>query len=696
MLREKTAPKLFQHIRKQAMAPSSTDQPPAALRRLQSRLRVTRLQSSGGDTINRLTDKIVRPPVLRRDSQFRRSRRPEEPFAYESLESQPLIRLLKLDKRSVTDRRPLGYILTTVRLSEAPAFYALSYCWGSATRDKDIVCNGKLLNVTAHLKRGIQELQAIPMLARSWIWIDQISINQDDLDERAQQVGLMKGIYQQAIRTVVWLGPTDGPCEGGYGLSEKLFEHCQRDEYSFFNLGWKWRHPKRKLNADMDDYLRLALPRLNTSPWVELDKMLKSPWFNRIWVIQEVTLSKESPKLVCGGKARDFLPIALAGHWIGGSKILPKVPISKSLAPAPLTSFCLEDLFLILSSRQKWSLESLILHTLDHEATDPRDHIFALLGIASFWPTRLHPDYKSPPWKIFQRVTLSLIEDTGYLRPLLLVGSTSGAKDDAYPSWVPDYGAKPSMPCPTGLRLKPLEGIQVTLPWWRASGSLRAKISENQDGRRLSLDGFELDQILWTSEGATEEKDDSIIFCWLEAAAGAILWSYDSFNPSVDYESLLTGFFDAFVHVIFAVYYEDGISPPKLADVLEYMDIQQAAVNPREGYYRTIRTRLVSSILRDSAPAANCCQVSQLLEYFSTRSWHIFLTKGGDLGIARQVGRVGDTVAVLRGGAMPFILRPVGEDFELLGACVVLKWMNGLVVDMWKTNKIDETTFTLV
>ncbi|POS71690.1 hypothetical protein DHEL01_v209915 [Diaporthe helianthi] len=679
------------------MAPSSTDQPPAALRRLQPRPRVKGISTLGGDTINRLTDKIVRPPALRKDSQFRRSRRPEEPFAYESLESQPLIRLLRLDKRSVTDRRPLGYILTTVRLSEAPVFYALSYCWGSATRDKDIVCNGKLLNVTAHLKRGIHELQAIPMLASSWVWIDQISINQDDLDERAQQVGLMRAIYYKAIRTVVWLGPSDGPCEGGYALSEKLSELCQREEYSFCNLGWKWRHPKRKLNADLDDCLRLGLPRLNSRPWLELYNMLKKPWFNRIWVIQEVELSRESPKLVYGGKARDFFPLVKAGHWIGGSKILHRGPEPERLAPAPLTSFCLEDIFLILNSHQYWSLESLILYTLDHEATDPRDHIFALLGLSPFWPTSLEPDYKCPPWKIFQRVTIWLIEYSGYLRPLLLVGSTDGTKDDAHPSWVPDYGSKPSMPCPTGLWCKPRHDVQVTLPWWRASGSLRAKIPEDQESRTLSLDGFEVDQILWTYDGGvTEDKGDSILFRWFEAAAGAVLWSYDSFHRDVDYDSLLTSLFKAFVRIIFAVYYEDGISPPKLADVLEYMDIQQAAENPREGYYRTMRTRIVSSVLRDSAPPANSCEVSQLIEYFNTRYWNIFLTQRGDLGIARRAGRVGDTVAVLRGGAMPFILRPVGEEFEFLCACVVLKWMDGLAVDMWKQDQLNQSTFILI
>ena len=676
------------------MAPPPTDQHPAAAR-LQLRPRVTRLQSSGGRAIKRLATKIVRAPHLRRDPTFRRSRRTEDPFTYSNLNKQPFIRLLKLDKRSVTDRRPLGYVLTTVKLSEAPPFYALSYCWGSARRDKEVVCNGSLLNVTAHLKRGIQELQAIPTLAGCWVWIDQISINQDDPGERSHQVGLMRDIYVRAIRTVVWLGPSDGPCEGGYSLSGRLFDLCQRQDYSIFNLGWKMRYPKRKLHEELDACLQLAVPRLNSPPWVELDRMLSKPWFSRIWVIQEVELSREPPILVYGGKARDFTPLLLAGRWIGGSKILPS---PENRAPKPLTSFCIEDLYLIINSPHRWSFEALLLHTLDHEASDHRDHIFALLGIAaetcgsSAWPSELIPDYKSPPWKVFQRATMFMIHESGKLNPLLLVGSTGGVKDDSHPSWVPDYGGKPSLPCPMGLRLR--GKIEVTVPW-RASRALLTVAQHNAEDGTLSLDGFEVDQILWTSADTVDERDESLLFRWLEGAAGAVLGSFDSFHNSVDEHLVLTGFFDAFVAIICAVY-DDGSYRPSLGDFLEHIDAQEAAEKPREGYFRTIRTHIIGSVLRDTVPPGKPCEVSQLLEYFRTRFWHIFLTKCGSLGIARRSGQRGDTVAVLRGGAMPFILRPVGEDFGLVGACVILKWMDGLAIDLWRQNKVEQTKFTFV
>lgn len=45
---------------------------------------------------------------------------------------------------------------------------------------------------------------------------------------------------------------------------------------------------------------------------------------------------------------------------------------------------------------------------------------------------------------------------------------------------------------------------------------------------------------------------------------------------------------------------------------------------------------------------------------------------------------------------MPFILRPVGERFKMVGACVILKWMKGLAVDLWKEEKIKQSKFTLI
>lgn len=698
------------------------------------------IDSATGPALPNDTTKIVGEPLSRNrtDSTLSlRTLRNGDPFYYPSLQRQPLIRLLKLDGREVTDNRPRGFIITTVSLAKAPPYYALSYCWGSCERDAYIVCNGKFLGVTTQLREGIRELQEIPTLAGSWVWIDQVSINQDDPDERSHQVSLMRDIYIKSVRTVVWLGPSDGPCEGGYSLAERLAKICRSNKFSTSTMGWKMRHPKRSLSEELDESLRRTVPRINSQPWEELKHMLSKPWFSRIWVVQEVDLSRENPLLVYGGEARDLRPPLMAGRWIGGPRAAQQQqtpsPQEIPLQPSPLSNYCLGDLFMILSSRQRWSLEALLLHTLDHEATDPRDHIFALLGIAketatsgssSPWPPELLPDYREKPEVVFQRATSFIIVQSGRLTPLLLIaagrtmkmenghvdccsgGATTRTSEEAeeevlLPSWVPNYGAKPTLPCAMSVRLSSkTRAVEVTIPW-RASRHLVAHPQVTD--RVLTLEGCEVEQIIWTSKAndGPEERDTSQLFRWLDGAAGALSSLFQNLETD-EQETIVRDFFDSFIKTISAVY-NDGTRKPRSQDVLEYMDLKESIAYPqaedghgRQSNFRSIRSQFLSStICSPSTEAAQFCSVTELTDFFLTHPWNIFLTKTGRLGISKSIFDKGDIVAVLWGGAMPFILRPLGANHALLGPCVVLQWMDGLAVDDWKSGKLNLTTYSI-
>ena len=53
-------------------------------------------------------------------------------------------------------------------------------------------------------------------------WIDAICINQDDLNERAQQVNMMYNIYHQAEGVIVWLGLCDKSTSLAHKVIDKL------------------------------------------------------------------------------------------------------------------------------------------------------------------------------------------------------------------------------------------------------------------------------------------------------------------------------------------------------------------------------------------------------------------------------------------------------------------------------------------
>jgi hypothetical protein len=97
------------------------------------------------------------------------------------------------------------YTLSTVSLNDRPKFAALSYVWGDPTTTEDIAINGHTLPITKNLAGALRNVlpswkvnfpEEDPKSVR--LWADAVSVNQQDLQERSQQVQLMRSIYSSA------------------------------------------------------------------------------------------------------------------------------------------------------------------------------------------------------------------------------------------------------------------------------------------------------------------------------------------------------------------------------------------------------------------------------------------------------------------------------------------------------------------
>lgn len=87
------------------------------------------------------------------------------------------------------------------------------------------ICNDRTLDTTQNLHDCLYQLyhlQSMHPISRLEFWIDAICINQNDLNERAQQVNMMYNIYHQAEEVVVWLGRHDESTHLAHTVIERL------------------------------------------------------------------------------------------------------------------------------------------------------------------------------------------------------------------------------------------------------------------------------------------------------------------------------------------------------------------------------------------------------------------------------------------------------------------------------------------
>lgn len=124
------------------------------------------------------------------------------PYLYEPLVNATSIRLLTLCPGNTLDE--IKCDLKTVSLADKPEYEALSYVWGSTKRDYTLTCDRRSLKITKSLHVVLRRLRRTSH-ARV-LWIDQLCINQDDLQERSEQVQIMREIYRNARLVVLWLG----------------------------------------------------------------------------------------------------------------------------------------------------------------------------------------------------------------------------------------------------------------------------------------------------------------------------------------------------------------------------------------------------------------------------------------------------------------------------------------------------------
>lgn len=257
-------------------------------------------------------------------------------------------------------------------------YSAISYTWGSDELDQSILVQGQPFPITSNLLHVLEDVcLACP---GTLFWIDAICIDQGNHAEKSHQVQQMSSIYEAAEQVVVYLGVgRDGASEdlGVLMQSQQEFEaYCQ--QHGKYPI-WAWLGSPQKAALDR----RLDATRQGAA----LQMLFSHPWFDRVWVIQEVFKARQA-SIHCAGCSVSARAFAL-------------IPVINT-KPANWTSHhqAVLDAMPGPDRQSLWRREDLSLSVLLHRfrASKARfnvDKIYALLGLCGDDDAKkaLSPDY---------------------------------------------------------------------------------------------------------------------------------------------------------------------------------------------------------------------------------------------------------------------------------------------------------------
>ena len=547
-------------------------------------------------------------------------------------------------------------------LNDNPTFIALSYVWGTQSLKRPILIDGHIFHVTENLAKALERFQHADWILP--IWIDAICINQEDDVEKSSQVQEMGNIYRTAQFVLGWLGPEANDSSTAITsfvyIAQEILEMpdgpCQRERYELFSKIL----PSGTQNED------LAFP---TAAVVSL---MNRPWWQRIWVVQEVVLAKKV-YIVCGNMDTAFDMFMLAFTAMYELPVINAVfhdALSKHLQPLhPLYRSCDPRLLQAAihgQNQEPQPLERRMLDVNGMKATDPRDHILSLLGMVSdAAELGIRADYTKSCLAIYTEVAMGLLKRQGHLQ--VLTKSKFPKQQRGLPSWVPDWSLKTGPTIwdareslfSTGRSSSPLaiKFGEGTLTITGAKFGTIKKVGRSWDNSDLSYNSRVLRNILWEFKDFTRANCNAYK---TEQDIEAATWR----TPIIDIEP--------------SVFSETRRYNRRATKVMQdaFLDIQGT---PRAPENRQ------ASILPSSFP--------YITMMHALHDRRIFATDSGFLGLGPQHLQPNDLVCVLLGAEVPFILRELQQDavtsfpwrfwrnssrcYELVGECYIHGIMDG-------------------
>ncbi|GAP87180.1 putative heterokaryon incompatibility protein [Rosellinia necatrix] len=341
---------------------------------------------------------------------------------------------LSLERASLTDR-PL------------PSYTALSYAWGCEEATVPLMVSNMQLCVTQNLYTILETLSSRD--ASQYLWVDAICINQNDVAERAIQVRLMGSVYSRASLVLVFLSPVSAPFDIGISFLERAATHANE-------------HYEPALSP------HIAIDGLNLHSEALRDSLIGffgTAWWTRVWTVQEFALAR-NVLFQCGQRRIDRTTLGRAFECLrdhernccwASLRVADGYPRGYLDIPSPangglsifrsILRYDQIHTMIAPDDTEGYDFVELMKAFRPRLCSDPRDRIYGMLGlklkdkkIRDLVHTNNYPSAAS----LFKDIAMIIIEQSGTLDLLshVLPSSVAEPTVQGLPSWVPDWNAR--------------------------------------------------------------------------------------------------------------------------------------------------------------------------------------------------------------------------------------------------------------
>jgi hypothetical protein len=541
-----------------------------------------------------------------------------------------------------------------------------------------LVGDDQYIPLTISLHEALQNLRAIADIGPKIFWVDQICINQVDIEERDRQVAMMGTIYKTATRVITYIGPEHpGDREGIQLIETVLYEISQEEEELYASLD----------ALEAESLMERKFPAHESSVWDSGASILYRTWSTRVWMIQENVINQNTI-MVCGTIAFLWSPVSTKLLELFFCMFPDRYKFAildrkeSLITLEKLPSISIGHIIYLRAVINEKGLKSIPLLDLlrmsrNFACKDPRDRIYAILGLASDVDALgIVRDYSKTAEEVFIDAAVRLLQANS----VDLLNLVSNTKEIKLPSWVPDWS-------PPRSRLLSKPGL-VLIPAteYCASGDTACSWNFNRDQSLLTVKGAvsdvirTIDNLIINASLLAHEPDLAldeyprmmqVLRKVCDDLGYKMVW--DSSIPVNLLDSIPVNLLDPLSRTIIANQHFRGNMEGKEPSAFftsylnMYRFLYDTAIFRRDGGQQPQQPNTTTQ-----AEASKFSEYAMIAEGRS-----LGVTENKRLCLVPSEARVGDNVAILLGGKTTYILRPIeGDRFEFLGEAYVHGLMN--------------------